>query len=191
MEGATRKLSPVVFVLALICFFLPFVTFSCQGQRVATFSGMQLVTGTTLQQPQAFGPPQQQKIDPEPLALLAALAALAGLAVSFLRGKRGAIPPAIAGGLGVVFMLALKSKLDGDVLRQGQGAIQVSYEAGFYAAVILFVGALLINGYALVQGSGLSVPLPRGAPGYRFCPQCGARNAAADLFCKECGAKFA
>lgn len=53
----TKKAIPAILGLALICFFLPFVTVSCQGQKLMTFSGIQLVTGTTIQEPQMFGPP--------------------------------------------------------------------------------------------------------------------------------------
>ena len=189
-EGAPKKLSAAAFALALICFVLPFVTFSCQGQKVFTLSGIQMVTGTTFQQPQMLGPPKQEKIEAEPLATLAFMAALAGLVVSFLRGKFGAIPAAASGGLGVVFLMALQSKLDGDTLQRGQGVLQINSEYGFYMAVVLFAAALLINGYILVQGTVVSPSAPRGSPGSRFCPQCGARNAASDLFCKECGVKF-
>lgn len=25
---------------------------------------------------------------------------------------------------------------------------------------------------------------------FKFCPECGTKNAASNVFCKECGAKF-
>lgn len=82
MEGVARKLSPAAFVLALICFFLPFANFSCQGHQVATFSGIQLATGTTVKQPQVFGAPRSQRVDPEPFAVLALLSVFIGAGLS-------------------------------------------------------------------------------------------------------------
>ena len=50
------KVSPALFVITTLCFLFPFVTVSCNGQKVATFSGVELATGTTVEQPQVFGP---------------------------------------------------------------------------------------------------------------------------------------
>ena len=126
MESIARKLSPAAFVFALICFFLPFVTFSCQGHEVASFSGIQLATGTTVKQPQMFGPPKSEKFQPEPLAILALLSVVAGVGLSFLKGKRGAVGSALLAVAGVVLLAALKSKLDGEAASQGGGLIQVN-----------------------------------------------------------------
>jgi hypothetical protein len=190
MEGVARKLSPAAFVLTLVCFFLPFVTFSCQGQKIASFSGIQLATGTTIEQPQMFGPPKSQKVDAEPLAILALLSVLAGAGLSFLKRKKGAVNSAALAGLGIILLGALKSKVDGDALRQGAGAIQINYEAGFYLAIVFLLAAIGASVYALLAGKGIRLPVLQGGGGTRFCTQCGARNASGDLFCKECGAKF-
>lgn len=185
-----RKLPLPTFLLALLCFFLPFVTFSCSGQKVATFTGIQLATGTTLERPQAFGPSTSQKIDPEPLAVLALLAALAGLGASFVKGKKGAVGSTVLAGLGVIFLLALKSRLDNEALSQAGGTIQVSYEAGFYLVMVFLLAAAGASAYALFQGKRIPLPALKGAANSKFCTQCGARNAESDLFCSECGLRF-
>lgn len=189
MEGATRKLSPAVYVLALICFFLPFVSFSCQGQRIARFSGIQLVAGTTIQEPQMFGPPRPHKVDAEPLATLAFLCVLVGLGLSFLKGKKGAIGSGVLGLFGVIFLSAMKSKVESDALRQGGGMVQVEFGLGFYLTAIFLLAAIGTSVFALLQGKGIRLPALK-ASSDKFCTQCGSRNAASDLFCKECGAKF-
>lgn len=190
MEYATRKLPRSFFILALLCFFLPFVTFSCGGQKFATFSGIQLATGTTLQRPQAFGPSTSQKIDPEPLAVLALLGALAGLGASFVKGKKGGGGSTVLAGLALIFLLVLKSKLDTDALSQGGGAIQVTYEAGFYLVMVFLLAAAGASAYDLFQERCIPLPALQGAANSKFCTQCGARNAKADLFCGECGTKL-
>jgi hypothetical protein len=154
LEGVARKLSPAAFVLAIVCFFLPFVTFSCQGQKVASFSGIQLATGTTIKQPQMFGPPKSQKIDAEPLAVMALLSVLVGVGLSFLRGKKGAVGSITLAVLGVILLVALKSKLDGEALNQGGGMIQVNYEAGYYLSLIFLLAAAGAGIYALMEGKG-------------------------------------
>jgi hypothetical protein len=189
MEGVTRKLSPAALVLALLCFFLPFVTFSCQGQKVASFSGIQLATGTTIRQPQVFGQPKSEKVNAEPLAVLALLAVVAGVGLSFLKGKKGAVGSTALAVLGVIFLAALKSKLDGDALRQGGGAIQVDYGAGYYLSLVFLLAAVGTSIYAFMAGRGFRLSALHRSGG-KFCTQCGARIAAGNLFCKECGAKI-
>src|SRR5581483_3852920 len=66
-RGPWRTLSPAAFVLAIVCFFFPLISVSCGGTRVSQFTGVQLVTGTSIQEPQLFGPPKQHRVDPEPL----------------------------------------------------------------------------------------------------------------------------
>jgi hypothetical protein len=69
VKSNAKRLSPAIFVLVLICFFLPFMTFSCQGERVLSLSGIQLVTGTSVPQAQMFGPPKSERMNAEPLAV--------------------------------------------------------------------------------------------------------------------------
>ncbi len=190
MKDVVKKLSPAAFVLALVCFFLPFVTFSCQGQTVASFSGIQLATGTRIQQPQAFGPPKEHKVDAEPLATVALLSVLAALVLSFLRGKKWGVGSAALAALGVILLVALKSKLDGDALRQGGGVIQVSYGAGYYLCLAFLLSAVGTSIYSLMAGKGDRMASPLTTGDTKFCTQCGTQNAAANLFCKQCGSKF-
>jgi len=188
MKSNAKKLSPVVFLLALFCFFLPFVTFSCQGQKVLSVSGIQLVTGSSVPQPQMFGPAIPQRMEGEPLAVLAFVCGILGLGLSFLRGRNGAIAGIASGGLGFLLLLAMKSKIEGDVLSKAGGVIQVSYDIGFAFVLILFFAAVAVNTFALIQSK--APPKTEAKPGgeTRFCTRCGSKNLSSDSFCTECGA---
>lgn len=190
MGGITRKLSPAAFVLAFICFFLPFVTFSCRGQEIATFSGLQLATGTTIEKHQVFGASESERVNPEPLAVVALLAVLAGAGVSFIKGKKGTMGSVALAVLGVIVLAALKSKLDGEALRQAHGAVQVNLEVGYYMTLVFLAAAVGWNVYALLGSRATSLPVPHDKADGKSCSQCGARNAAEDVFCGKCGAKF-
>ena len=61
MKSEMRRFTPAIYVLTLICFFLPFTHISCEGRKVASFTGIQLVTGTSIT---VEG--EVEKIDPEP-----------------------------------------------------------------------------------------------------------------------------
>ena len=191
MKDIVRILSPAAFVLALICFFLPFVTFSCQGQPVASLSGIQLATGTRIQQPQVFGPPKEHQVDVEPLATVALLTVLAGAVLSFLRGRKWGVGSLALAALGVILLAALKSKVDGDALRQGGGVIQVSYGAGYYLCLAFLLAAVGTSIYSLMAGKGNRTVSPISDGDTKFCTQCGTQNAVSNLFCKQCGSKFA
>lgn len=48
--STAKKFSPVFFLLAAGCFFMPFFDLACSGERLATLNGIQLVTGTHVEQ---------------------------------------------------------------------------------------------------------------------------------------------
>ena len=205
------KVSPAIFAASILCFLLPFVTISCGGQRGASFSGLQLATGTTVEQPQMFGPSQKHKVDPEPAAAVAGLCALLALGLSFL-GTRIALGPSISGAAGAASLLFMKSRLDDQIVKQGQGMLQVNYETGFSLALLLLIGGAAWNAYLFSQKSKFlgtaqfaalqpvatrghsegskQVPLAEtgAAPqSLTFCPNCGEPWTANAKFCTKCG----
>lgn len=189
------KVSPVIFIASVLCFLLPFVTVSCGEQKVASFSGVQLATGTTVEQPQMFGPPQKQKVDPDPTAALVALCAILGVALS-LAGTRIALAPAISGAVGAVSLFVMKARLEDQVVRQGHGMLQVSYESGFSLALLLFVAGTVWNGYLYSQRNKAPAASPpeatestmqSGSPQPSVCPQCGQSWVQNAKFCMHCG----
>jgi len=159
MEITIKKLSPAIFVIILICFFLPFVSASCGGQKLVTLSGVQLVTGTTVEgsrpSEDIFGTERErQKVDAEPLAISALITTLVGLGLSFLKNRRSAIAPAIAGAATVILLLTLKYKLDNDVLKEGEGMIQIEYNFGFWLAFLFSILAVVLNLFLFMRRKG-------------------------------------
>ena len=147
MMNDIKKFSPAVYGLVIVCFFLPFTEISCEGRKVASFSGFQHVTGTEIEVPSAFGGTDVKKVNPEIFAIMAFLTAVVGLCLSFLKAKAGIITAAAMGVLGAAFLLLLKGKIDKDVLREGEGLLQVDYQFGFWLAFLLFLCALGMNVY--------------------------------------------
>lgn len=146
MKQEFNKISPALFGLIVICFFLPFMNISCGGQKIVTLTGLQFVTGTSVEQQDPFsGKAKSEKIESEPLAVAVFLCALAGLALSFLHSRSGTILPAIAGGAGGGLLLLFKHGMDQKVLQEGEGLIQVQYEFGFWLMLMLFLAATVMN----------------------------------------------
>jgi len=197
---ASRKsiASVLLFVGSTLCFFLPFVTVSCGGVKAFTLSGQQLATGTTLSQPQAFGAPQQQKVDADPFAGVAALCAIAGIAMS-LMGRRLAAGTAASGGVAAVCLLILRSRLDDQIQKQGMGMVTTSYETGFTLAILLLVAGAGWNIYLFLQNKKMSTanapnsgnagpgPGPMVSGTAPPCANCGKPLAQGARFCESCG----
>ena len=134
MAKQMLKFRPATFGFALFCFVLPFVTMSCPGGRF-TFSGLQMVTGTTV---------QEHKMGAEPLAAVGLLCALAGLVLCLLKRDNLDIAVGVAGASGGVALLLLKAKIEKDALENGSGMVQISFGPGFWLALLALVagGAL-------------------------------------------------
>ena len=67
--------------VAVLCFFLPWITVSCQGMPLSfSFSGWTLAVGTTI---------ENQRIPGEPILFLVVLAAIALIPLSLLGSGRG------------------------------------------------------------------------------------------------------
>jgi hypothetical protein len=164
---AGSKISPLIFLGSALCFLFPFVTISCQGQKVASFSGIQLAMGATTQQPQLFGRAQGKQVDPEPTASLAGLCVIVGLGLSCLAlfDVRTDIGSAIAGAAGAVALLLLRAGMDDQIAKRAQGMVQVSYEFAFDLALLLLASAAALNGYAAWQRRSVAAPALSSPPG--------------------------
>lgn len=158
------RISPILFVLCIVSFFFTFVEISCQGQKVVSLSGIQLATGTSVDQPQMFGPAKKEKIAMEPFALLALLAAIAGAAVFFMAAAMKEKISAIAGAVGAICLLITHSRLDDEIVKRGQGMFQVSFGMGYSLALLLFLAATAWNGYVWYQSMARPAP-PVPSPG--------------------------
>lgn len=146
MQNRTSIASLLIFLGTTLCFFFPFLTVSCGGVTAFTLTGQQLATGTTLVQPQAFGPPHTQKIDADPFAAIAFFCAILGGAISLV-GHRLAGAAALSGGAGALSLVIMRSRLDDQLQTQGQGLAKATYETGFTLAIISLIAGVAWNMY--------------------------------------------
>ena len=136
--------SLMLYIGAVLCFFLPFATVSCGGMHVITFTGQQLATGTHVTQAQMFGPPKLQNVPADPFASGAALIGIIGLIISVIGRKMGArfnLMTAWIGVLGFIDMLFLKSHLADQIQKQSQGVAKVEWLSGYTWALLFFLVA--------------------------------------------------
>jgi hypothetical protein len=197
--GSTQKLAAGAFAAALLCFLLPFFHISCMGNKIVTIKGITLVTGgkaeiasdmNSMMKGATEMPGVEMKAGPsggekdipsEPLALGAAIACAAGLALSLLKGKPGALAGTLAAVGGIVLLLVLLSKVNADVQKDAskekgggpvatakaddpmaaamgksleqsmEGMIKVEAAMGFMLTVILLAIAAALDIVAVVQ----------------------------------------
>lgn len=200
-----KVISPALFGIIVICFFLPWVNVSCQNYKIASISGIEFVTGKTLVDPQMFNqkfgmqnfpskkPSKQEKINPQLYVILALICIVAGIILSFVKGRIGSLTTSIAGVAGFILIILQKFKLETELVKQSQGLIQIDYLLGFYLTLIFLLSAVAVNIYSLIRSEAAVTKISSSKiseSAFKFCPECGAKNEAGNLFCKECGTKF-
>ena len=202
MKESEKFFSPLIFLIITLCFFLPFISFTCQGQKIATVSGMELVTGTTIQKFEMQNMNMQQSnpeydkthvVKSQPYAIAAIIIAVLGIVISFFP-RYSKLFSIIAGALGALMLLFLRSGIGGEIT----GAldfkiIEVSYEWGYYLALFLFIIAFALNLY-LMLSENKQVKGKLGDLVFHdeiICPYCGHSNRAGSLFCSGCGKSLA
>lgn len=154
-----NRLRGAPFALAALCFLLPFAKFSCtiSPDVSYTVSGIHLVTGTEIESSDFggfndYGASDAQEVSANPLAIIALLCCLAGLALFFSQSRPVSLIAVISGAIGFLAMLALKFQLDYEIAEQGEGMFVVEYLVGFIAVCIFLLAGAAINVYFLRQG---------------------------------------
>lgn len=144
-----KRISSGAFGLAILCFLLPFVSVSCSGQKIVTFTGLQLVTGTSFNEPKQHAN-QSKKIKAEPFAVLALASGIIGIGFTFSRSKKSAATAAALGAIGLVMLLILQSNLRDALLKEG-GPLQLGIEIGYWLAALFYVAAAGLNGLVFLR----------------------------------------
>jgi hypothetical protein len=131
-----------LFGFCLLVFILfPLLSVRCQsGQMVGSTTGMELVTGKTVQSQSG-----STFMPPEPLAVLTLGAIVVGIGAHAIKATFQWIVTGVAGAIGAVALLLLKSKMEGLVATQSQGLARLDPEAGYWLSLVL-----------LLAGAGLS-----------------------------------
>ena len=143
-------LSPATFAIVLISFLLPWVSFSCNGHKFASITGLDLVTGTTLERPDKEGKEgedQTETIPSDALAITALALTLAGLGLALLQKRVSLLYPAITAFAAMIVLLFLRTRIDSDAAEQTHGLLQPDFEFGFWLAFLALLASTILNGY--------------------------------------------
>jgi hypothetical protein len=159
MKDVSRPISLSLFALVLLCFLLPFARITCSGKDgkqeiVVQASGYEVAFGKVVAaQPDTTGGRHTwdaRRAQPDYLAIAILVAALIGIGLVRLKGRRGAFVRGIYSFHCILLPLALWAEL------QGKGG-ELHLLVGWWATVALFAAACIVN--------LLAIPfLPRAAP---------------------------
>jgi hypothetical protein len=154
--NSAKKAAPFPFLLLLISFLLPFLEFSCQGNKIAALSGYQTGFGTELDSRDTWsGQVKKEKVDATPMvAVVLLLGVVAGLVAFAAPGAA-----AILGTAAVILLFVAQSQIEKDVLAHGKGMIAVSFQSGFYGSILLLLAGAGLSAYAALSGR-TPPPLP-------------------------------
>jgi hypothetical protein len=130
------------YVIGIACFILPFIQISCSGEKLMTFTGVQLVTGTEMANPMSD---EKEQMPPEPKAIIALVALVVGVVFAFNLSRAASILSAVSGGAAVLAMIVFKTNMDAEIMKEAGGmGITAEYLPGFWGVCIMsVVGAIL------------------------------------------------
>jgi hypothetical protein len=144
-----RPLVPASYGLGIVFFFFSFFVIKCGDTKIATISGVNLVTGKEITANTSFGnsgnSSDNKNVDPNVWAIIALSSAVIGLGVYLFKFKKEELVGTIVSGLGVVSLTILGYTFKDSVNEADlRGMVTVSLGFGYWGALvcILLAGVL-------------------------------------------------
>lgn len=189
------KVSGIFFALVVVAFLLPFMVVTCNGQKLASASGIQLAIGAKANnsmgdmgnemskglgklgdmfgmEEQAPKPePSGNKLKPNIPALVALIMAIVGLITAFVLDPKKFFVPLGAAIVGIVCMILISSTVKSEITGMGQAqqtmvALAVKLQFGYYLAFIGFIIAGILTLIGFKSG-GVETVAPVGYAQYQ------------------------
>lgn len=149
--ASKRPFVPVSFALAIGLFFFTFCDIKCTtGQKLASVSGIQLVTGTSITPGGMLSDAaSKEKISPNLWAILALASAIGGCTVHLMRHQKEALIGAATAGLGLMSLGILRFMLNLGASSTGEAMIVLSFKPAYWLTILAFGVAGTISFFRL------------------------------------------
>lgn len=146
----TSIISPSLFGVIIISFFMSFFTIKCNHEKVVDVKGIHLVMGQSIDTEDStiFKQKKGRVIDPNIFAIIAFIAAVAGTGIYFLRIGKKEVATAIIAATGLLSLLALRLQLHDQTQQQNDGPqfeIKAVAQVGFYLATLSYLAIMALN----------------------------------------------
>lgn len=156
-ESKKRETRFALFLLALLCFILPFAKIQAKHGSVS-FTGTQFVTGITAGQSDSDHQtdeerPSRQRV---PVAIAAAVCIILALLSCFAPGKLGKLLTTLAGFVGLLCLVLFGVGMRYEIPRVSAGEMTVRYGSGLLLSFLFLLFGTAIAGYQTCQSSPLS-----------------------------------
>ena len=156
MKDTSRPVSFGLFVLVLLCFLLPFARISCRTEEggeggkpktvkkevVLQATGYEVAFGKKIPATSDAESWEPEARKPDFVAIAILVAALVGMGLALVKGRRGAITRALYSDHCMLLVFALWSELS---IRVSTHAGELKLLAGYWATLALFAAACAVN----------------------------------------------
>jgi hypothetical protein len=136
-----RFLSVLFYIGAIATFAFPFLSFASWSGKVTILTGLQLTTGTSIDQPEVLIP---LVAGPSLLIVASAILAFLGIGLS-VAGEKFSASAGISGLLATASTLLLRYRLFAEVFTASNGSYKLITEPAYVAAIFLLLAGGLWN----------------------------------------------
>lgn len=198
-----KYFNPALFIILIVCFFLPFVQVSCGGEKLIEASGIDIVTGSDNSK-ETKSEDKTRDDNYRYIMIIAFGITLIGFIISILpliKGmeKSSKIFYILMAGitLSSFILLILYIFLTDRSLKDTKNILEFKLLYGFYVVEILYI-ITTINNILLIIFPDRKIE-PQQQVAYssmpplsqnKICRACGAENITGASFCKNCGNKL-
>jgi hypothetical protein len=134
-----KKALKVIWLVAILAFFLPFLTVSCQNEKIGSLSGFNFVTGKSL---------GGERVGANFGIILVFLLSIAALIVVFQQTKENLLIPAVIGVINTILLFNFQSKAKAKL---AESYLRGEFKIGFYLALLCAIASAAICIYLLVN----------------------------------------
>ena len=144
MKKLFHILSSSAFIVVCVLFFMPFVSLECGNRKLVTVSGMELVTGFTMQVP-ALDERRDaavRRTDPNMFAVIALVFGVIGIALPHAMKGKPNLPPVVVTIAVIVLLALIALQIDLNARlgeREKNLLVVLGYEAAYWLCIFISI----------------------------------------------------
>ena len=149
MKNQLHVISTSSFILICVLFFLPFLNIECGNQKLIVVSGVELVTGFTMNLPSPNKTNESNKTtEPNTFAVLALLFSVVGALSSFVTRKQDNLKTMIItfAGLTTASLIAMQIQMNYKLSSDAKALmVRINFEFGYWLCLVIPMALIVIT----------------------------------------------